>query len=807
MSRTRFVSLTGAAVLSVVLAGAAFATPLINGATIEIRTFNDCPLSVVTVVNQFPDSIQITDEMDSACLGFANRHGFSFSGDGGATAAVFDNDSGFRFGADVRIDGAGEGEGGLRLSPWWSQFVDGQFMADVTTGEIACFGGRLPYYNFTAEHGISYARGTTIHMEIVYRPNGLSAADPGTILYRVVMGGTTYESPEIPFDEGNPAEDPPYGLWGILNDARAGGYFQPRANTGEALSITWSDISFAPLGTPCPDAASIEIRTFNDCPLSIVTVANFYPDTVAITDLMDPACLGFANLHSFSFSEDGGFTPAVFNNASEFSFGADLNIDGAGEGEGGLRISPWWAQYVDGRFMANVTSGEIACFGGRLPFYSFTADQGISYTRGTTIRMEVVYEPNGLSAADPATILYRVIMDGSIYESPLLPFDQGTATEDPPYGRWGILNDARVGGYFQPWANTGAALTATWSNIAFSSPACGCVDTAPPTVDVAVSPDVLWPPNHKYVDVCATVTTSDDCDPAPSVSLMSVSSSEPDDGDGDGSTVDDIVIDENDCFRLRAERQGGGDGRVYTITYCATDAAGNVGCGEATVTVPHDRSGTANASLGFSPDGTAFEPGVGRFAIVIPSTPDLDAGIIDAPGAVVGNWRDNVPPVDVEYADLNGDGRADLRLYYETEPVQRILDSDSTPALRYRNRGGDFYLVSDIFALGTPIEGATVGVLPGEPPVTVSAAHPNPFRSSTMIRYTVNGEAARVAIAIYDPSGRLVRTLVDAVQAPGSHTAVWDGIGKDGVRAAAGVYFLRTDVAGVRNSERVVLIK
>jgi len=37
--------------------------------------------------------------------------------------------------------------------------------------------------------------------------------------------------------------------------------------------------------------------------------------------------------------------------------------DGAGEGEGGLRISPWWAKFVDGRFMANATTGEIACFG------------------------------------------------------------------------------------------------------------------------------------------------------------------------------------------------------------------------------------------------------------------------------------------------------------------------------------------------------------------------------------------------------------------------------------------------------------
>jgi hypothetical protein len=106
---------------------------------------------------------------------------------------------------------------------------------------------------------------------------------------------------------------------------------------------------------------------------------------------MDPQCVGFANLHSWSFSEDGGTSAAVFDNNAIFHFGADVKIEGAGEGEGGLRISPWYGQFVDGRFMANATTGEIACFGGALPFYSFTVNHGISYARGTTIRFEAAY--------------------------------------------------------------------------------------------------------------------------------------------------------------------------------------------------------------------------------------------------------------------------------------------------------------------------------------------------------------------------------------------------------------------------------
>jgi hypothetical protein len=120
------------------------------------------------------------------------------------------------------------------------------------------------------------------------------------------------------------------------------------------------------------------------------------------------------------------------------------------------------------------------------------------------------------------------------------------------------------------------------------------VDVTPPDISVTVNPDTLWPPNHKMVDIVATVTVSDVCDAAPTVVLTSVTSDEPDDaeGNGDGKTVDDIqgadIGTEDYEFQLRAERAGEGDGRVYIITYTATDASGNSASASATVVVPHD---------------------------------------------------------------------------------------------------------------------------------------------------------------------------------------------------------------------------
>ena len=55
------------------------------------------------------------------------------------------------------------------------------------------------------------------------------------------------------------------------------------------------------------------------------------------------------------------------------------------------------------------------------------------------------------------------------------------------------------------------------------------LDVAPPAFDVSVSPAILWPPNHKFVDVTATVTSRDNCDPTPTVTLVSITSNEPED--------------------------------------------------------------------------------------------------------------------------------------------------------------------------------------------------------------------------------------------------------------------------------------
>ncbi len=114
-------------------------------------------------------------------------------------------------------------------------------------------------------------------------------------------------------------------------------------------------------------------------------------------------------------------------------------------------------------------------------------------------------------------------------------------------------------------------------------------DTTPPDFEFSVTPDVLWPPNHKMVLITPSWTASDICDESPEVSLVSIVMNEGDDAIGDGHTSDDIQVGDDGSIYLRAERSGTGIGRIYTITYQAVDDSGNTTVRSATVTVPHDK--------------------------------------------------------------------------------------------------------------------------------------------------------------------------------------------------------------------------
>ncbi len=240
------------------IAGAALsASGRPDGAHVNLRVWNDDSDSNASAVNNYPSSISIVDQNvngDGVGGEFANRHNFRLS-QGGVDEA-FSNNVGFSFSADVQLDGPGFAEGGLNISPWWSQEVDGNFMLNTGNHEVAVFGGRLPFYSFTNSQGVHYTAGQKVRCGVIYNPHSLTAGDPGTIEYTYFDGVNSYTSGVIAFDQGNPAEDPPHGLWGLLNDYMVGGYYMPYIDTfapDPSSAITFSNIDYV----PAPGAAAL----------------------------------------------------------------------------------------------------------------------------------------------------------------------------------------------------------------------------------------------------------------------------------------------------------------------------------------------------------------------------------------------------------------------------------------------------------------------------------------------------------------------------------------------------------------------
>jgi hypothetical protein len=113
------------------------------------------------------------------------------------------------------------------------------------------------------------------------------------------------------------------------------------------------------------------------------------------------------------------------------------------------------------------------------------------------------------------------------------------------------------------------------------------VDNVPPPIGVvSATPDVLGAPNHKMADVGFVFELTGECSQDFECRILSVSSNEPANGLGDGDTAPDWEVTGPLSLRLRAERSGQGNGRIYTITIECTDWAGNSVQRTVTVTVP-----------------------------------------------------------------------------------------------------------------------------------------------------------------------------------------------------------------------------
>jgi hypothetical protein len=117
------------------------------------------------------------------------------------------------------------------------------------------------------------------------------------------------------------------------------------------------------------------------------------------------------------------------------------------------------------------------------------------------------------------------------------------------------------------------------------------IDTTAPELLTTQYTESVWPPNHELVEVAGIDSIIDICDADPTLAINITHNENPHNntGVGDGNTDQDWMIDADNNIFIRAERNGTGNDRIYTIEISVTDDSGNVTSEAMTVTVPHSK--------------------------------------------------------------------------------------------------------------------------------------------------------------------------------------------------------------------------
>jgi flagellar hook assembly protein FlgD len=84
--------------------------------------------------------------------------------------------------------------------------------------------------------------------------------------------------------------------------------------------------------------------------------------------------------------------------------------------------------------------------------------------------------------------------------------------------------------------------------------------------------------------------------------------------------------------------------------------------------------------------------------------------------------------------------------------------------------------------------------------------YPNPFNSTTEIRYDVPKTAA-VSLVLYNLLGQEVRTLTNRVVPAGHQRIFWDARDNNGLDVGSGIYLLHMNSENVSFTGKVMLVR
>lgn len=121
-----------------------------------------------------------------------------------------------------------------------------------------------------------------------------------------------------------------------------------------------------------------------------------------------------------------------------------------------------------------------------------------------------------------------------------------------------------------------------------------------------------------------------------------------------------------------------------------------------------------------------------------------------------------------------------------------------------------FDVAIDNFSLMGPNETSVDSDNPSHPiDFLLEQNYPNPFNAETTISYSLPAGSGSIAVQlkIYDLFGRVVATLVEQTQLPGSYQVRWDGADDNGQLLASGVYIARLSTAHAGKTIKLMSLK
>lgn len=165
---------------------------------------------------------------------------------------------------------------------------------------------------------------------------------------------------------------------------------------------------------------------------------------------------------------------------------------------------------------------------------------------------------------------------------------------DEPVCNAGSASAGACTPYTSPFtiSESGRHVVSFFSNNSFGAPETRArpvevlIDKEPPVMTCSASPDELWPPNKRMVDVAVSVTAVDEVSGPADYQLVAIH-----DSYGEAETaIRDFEIGVADTAGVMlSDRSGKLGARTYTLTYESADAVGNVGTCDVLVSVPHDQ--------------------------------------------------------------------------------------------------------------------------------------------------------------------------------------------------------------------------